>query len=346
MNGTGIAYHRTSFLALAGVIAIAGLAAVVDVHNQTDPGFLTDGNNTVTQVAYLGPAAGAGLEAGDRIVSIDNIPVEDTEGFAHQARAPIDEVWIYVVDRAGQTFNVSIRQGALSIEQSIVAYGLKLIGFLFLWYGVRPYLVAPNPATTVLAFAGLALGAAFVGAPYAPWPVLQSLTRAILDVAAALGAAALVHFLLLFPTRHTRLDAPHIFKVIYGPALIVAALRVVMDLIQPDATPMVNIARRTVEGLFVAGYFGAALAIVFRMQRRSSEEERNLNGLDTILIGAAFGLTPIVIAALARVFVPGIALPFVDLYVLPMAFVPIAFKRAAIRSAKNAEPDDFFRGAR
>ena len=218
MNGTGIAYHRTSFLVLAAILAAAGVLAAIDVRNQTDPAFLTDGNNTVTKVFYGGPAAGAGLESGDRILSIDNIPVEDADGFAHHARPDIDEVWIYVVRRGTDTFNISIRQGALSLEQLILLYAAKLAGLAFVWYGVRAYTLAPNPATTMLAFAGFGLGASLLGAPYAPWPVLRSLLHAFFDAAGALGLAALLHFLLLFPTRHAVLDKPGVFRLIYGPA--------------------------------------------------------------------------------------------------------------------------------
>ena len=38
--------HRTTFLVLAVLIAVSGLFTSMDVRNQTNPGYLTDGDNT------------------------------------------------------------------------------------------------------------------------------------------------------------------------------------------------------------------------------------------------------------------------------------------------------------
>jgi putative serine protease PepD len=69
----------------------------------------------ITDVVRGGPAAQAGLVAGDRIVTFDGKPVESPEAFYEliQARQPGDTVEV-VVDRGGSSRTVNVRLGTRS----------------------------------------------------------------------------------------------------------------------------------------------------------------------------------------------------------------------------------------
>lgn len=325
--------HRTTFLVLAVLIAVSGLFTSMDVRNQTNPGYLTDGDNTVTQVTPGGPAAAAGMQVGDRIRSIGGIAAEDMRSLRERPRPAVGEPWAIEVERAGTPVTLDVVNAALSPRDMLVMRLATVIGLCYLGFGLWAYFAAPNAATTVLAVFGLLFGWAFMGVPYFASPALRTLSNSLILTSILIGFAVLLHFLLLFP-RGTGLEPPSRRWLVYGPAVATAVFFIALDITMPDATSGLNtFVRLLINGLIV-GYFAACLIVLVRMFARATPAERSQNGTGLMLAGALLGLIPLILNGVVALVAPRVVLPGGQYYFLSLAFIPITFAIAAVRAAR------------
>jgi membrane-associated protease RseP (regulator of RpoE activity) len=131
MTGHMADRYRTVFLIAAAVFVILGTFNLLDQGDNPYDGYVTDGNNTIIRVDAGGPTERAGLKVGDRIRSIDGIPVEDRRIFVQQGRPRIGQATTLVVERR--------RRGTLSMK---FVYGADCSPAL---QGLRPRLRPPRP---------------------------------------------------------------------------------------------------------------------------------------------------------------------------------------------------------
>lgn len=325
--------HRTTFLVLAVLIAVSGLFTSMDVRNQTSTGYLTDGNNTVTQVTAGGPAAAAGMQVGDRIRSIGGIAAEDMRSLRERPRPAVGERWAIEVERAGTPVTLDVVNGPLPPRDMLVARLATLIGLCYLGFGLWAYFAAPSAGTTMLAVFGLLFGWAFMGVPYFASPALRTLANSLIFTGILIGFAALLHFLLLFPGG-TRLEPPARRWLVYAPAVATAVFFIALDITLPDATSgLNNFVRLLINGLIV-GYFVACLIVLFRKFARATPAERSQHGTSLMLAGALLGLIPLILSGAIALFAPRVVLPGGQYYFLSLAFIPITFAIAAVRAAR------------
>ena len=84
---------------LAFLAAVWGVLGWLDLDQQAQAGFDTDGNNQVTQV-YPGSAAErAGLQVGDRLVSIAGYAAEDARSLSRLPRMKVGDQRVFTVQR-------------------------------------------------------------------------------------------------------------------------------------------------------------------------------------------------------------------------------------------------------
>jgi hypothetical protein len=147
-----------------------------------------------------------------------------------------------------------------------------------------------------------------------------------------MGFAMLLHFLLLFRRNDELVAAPPPLLT-YGPAAVVSAFFIALNLLQPDGTSALNAFVRLLVGVFTVGYFVACLVVLLRAYAHADAGDRAETGLGLMVFGAVVGLMPLLINAIITTVAPLMVLPGSQYYFLTLGLIPITFSIAAIRKA-------------
>lgn len=320
---------KTVFTAAAAFVVVWAILGFMDVSNFTTSGYSTDFDNNVTQVVDGGPAAMAGMQVGDRIRSVNGVPVEDSRGMSAMPRPSVGETRAIVVGRGGQDADVALTYDAQSGSQSVNSYIGILIGLAFMGMGLWAFLTAPGRNTRILALAGAFFGIVLTGGPYLGTSMLANIVGGLIFLCVAMAFAALLHFMIVFP------DKPDPNKwIVYGPGALIGLFVLGLGIFQPDATSGLN---RFVQILFVVwifGYIGLALFHMVRTWIRASAEGRSRHGLTTLLVGTVVGLGILLLSALVGILLPTVTIPGGQWLSISLALVPIAAALAAVKSAR------------
>jgi hypothetical protein len=312
----------------------------MDLRNQTDLGYWTDGDNNVIRVMDGGPAAQAGFMVGDRIVMDGGIDVTDTEALTMRARPVAGEGREYVVDRSGTRQTLSLTFGRIITKDVALAVAGFLIGLCFLLFGVRPYLRGPATVTTILAATSVCIGWAFVGPPYFASYALRTFFIALFVPTIYLGLAFLLHFLLAFPTAKAFLARKNARAMLYAPAIAFGLFSIFTTIFPPAGTSAFNVFASAFSGIVAGGYFLLAAVAIVHSNLRASAAERQAHGLGGITLAVVVAVLPIAVLILMGVVAPSVVLPGSEFYFLTLAALPFAFGRAVMRKvgAEAAAP--------
>ncbi|HSM34981.1 MAG TPA: PDZ domain-containing protein, partial [Longimicrobiales bacterium] len=324
--------RRTWFLIAAALIAVWGLLGLIDQPNQPFSGYQTDGDNTIVLVRPGSPAEAAGLQVGDHITSIGGISVEDSRALAERPRPDIGETRTLVVDRDGTSVDVDLTYSEVIGNQRTLGYVAVLLGFVFLVFGLLPYLKAPTRPAELLAMTGLGLSLAFFTGPYFASYGLRTAFASLTLVAIIFGFAFLMDLMVTYPRPKGWRSASWAPWVVYGPAALVSAVIVYVIVASPAATSGLNVAINTMFGLFIVYYFGAAMVAMVHSWARATPAEREAYGLTTVLVGVLVGLLPVTLGSLVGIFSPETVLPGSDYYFVLLGLIPITLWAALSRS--------------
>jgi hypothetical protein len=306
-----------------------GILGWFDLANETQAGFVTNGNNTVTQVYRGGPAQAAGLGPGDHITHVDGIPVEDAATIARQARKKAGEVQRLTLTRDGQTKELLITYGPLPQRELRLAHAAMIVGFCFLLLPLLAFFRHPVEATRVLAMMGIGLSLAFMNGPYIAAFSVRSLTAAITSLFVLLGVAALLQFLLVFPQRRPWLQRSWGKKLLYLPAFVLWLLIAWRLLFTPAASPALNVLTSTLAGVITGTYLLLSLFQVLRNYSRTDQAQRQALKINSMLLGTVAALVPVTIAQLVAAFSPQSILPGQDYYFITLVLIPLSWARSA-----------------
>lgn len=314
---------------LAALVALWGILTFFDIDKQPSSGYATDGNNTVTQVEQGGPAATAGLQAGDHIQSINGIPTEDAAGLNRLGRATIGETRDFVVERDGQAVSVAIAYSGLEGKDRSLSWAATLTGFCCLGFCVTAFMARQNRATQVLAVMGLGLGLAFLGGPYFEAAGVRTVLNTLRNAVVLTGIAAMLHFLLVFPAPRPFIEKPNGARLLYVPVLLFWLLISYRIVFTPAATSGLNTFTNIFAGVIVGGYFLLSIITMLRNYIRASREERGSKGLNAMLWGTILGLAPVTVANIIGIFSPQTVLRGSDYYFLALILIPLTWAMAA-----------------
>ncbi len=341
------AKYRTPMLVVGALFVVWGVVGLFDMGNIPYAGFLTDPNNTVVRVDEGSPADAAGLVVGDRITSYNAVSVEDTPALTRMPRPAIGETRTLVVETAttlaaGEATppsrELAITYTAQPTRDTALTWAGFIIGLCFVGFGLLAYTRAPSRASLLLALTGLCLGLAFLGGPYIASYGLRTIVQSVVLLLIVFGFATLVHCLAEFPRAKAILQKPHMTKVLYAPAALMALFFLWQIIFEPRGTTTLNNVANVLVGIFVVGYFGLALVALIHSFVKATAEERSKYGLNLMLAGVIIGLAPVTIASLIQIFAPSVLLPGVDFYFLTMVFIPITLALAVMGTAAPAEP--------
>jgi hypothetical protein len=337
--------YRIVSLIAAAVFVILGTFNLLDQGNNPYDGYVTDGNNTVIRVDAGGAAEHAGLKSGDRIRSIDGIPVEDRRILAQQGRPRIGQATTLVVERREGAADAVPSVHSLSFDHAAPpgnfaarSFAAYLIGLCFIVCGLVAYFKVSSRSGTLFALTGLCLGASCLGTPYLSSSAVRTMVRAIIGLIVVFGFAFLFHLMLEFPKRKALLRKRHALKFLYAPPLLVALFLLFLVVVQPQATSGLNQLSNLLIGFFIVAYFGGAAVAIIHSYAKATSHERAQYGLHIEIAGILLGVLPVTIAVIFRILVPRLLLPGSDFYYLTVIFIPIALVTAILRQLHAAGP--------
>ena len=316
--------NKTPLLAFAAVLIIYGLLGWLDVGNFAQGGWATDPDNTVTQVLAGSPTEAAGLQAGDKIISMGGIAMTDAEALTRRARPEVGETWEFVVERDGVTVSLDVTFGEPVPERKFLAHAGFLVGFCFIGFTMRAYMQKQTASTRALALVGTLFSLAFLGGPYFENYMMRSVVNAISVLLVWFGVASILNFLLV----HLKSGGN---RLLYLPALVVGLFIAWRILATPEATSGLNNFGNILFGVVAGFYLIGSLVTVYQSFSGATASERESQGLQLMMIGALIGLVPPIVAIVVGVVAPQAVLPGQNFYFLTMIAIPITWSMAVLK---------------
>jgi hypothetical protein len=316
--------NKTPLLVFAAVLVIYGLLGWLDVGNVAQGGWATAPDETVTQVLPGSPTEAAGLQVGDKIISMGGIAMTDAEARRQRARPKVGETWEFIVERDGQTVSLDVTFGEPVPERKFLAHAGFVVGFCFIGFTVWAYMQKQTASAHALALAGTLFSLVFLGGPYFDNYMIRSIDGAITVLLVWLGVASILNFLLV----HLKSGGN---RLLYLPALVVGLFIAWRILFTPEATSGLNNFGNILTGVVAAFYLIASLVTVYRGFSGATASERESSGLKLILIGALIGLLPPIVAIVVGVVAPQAVLPGQNFYFLTMIAIPITWSMAVLK---------------
>lgn len=205
-------------LAAAALVAWGGFGLWQGLHTGFSGG-LYDPGYRVPGVRPASPAATAGFQPGDRIVSVAGKPVEQLgmESRWPRSLAPQPgQSHRFVVERGGQRVDIDFVYPAPSRAAVDNRIRSALIGLGFLLFGLWGFFTAGTPAALALLHTGLCAGVSMatgLGPNLGSWNGLQG---HLSTAAAALLFLLLLRFFLLFPEPKPLAASRLLWGSLYG----------------------------------------------------------------------------------------------------------------------------------
>lgn len=325
--------HTNLVYALAILFLILGVFGYMDIENSTYAGY-NSSDFTVTKVEEGSPAAEAGMQVGDEIITIDDLDVRNMKAWSDVPRRKVGETRTYMVKRNGEEVTYPMTFKAQPMKDSILNRIGWTMGLIFLIMGVWAFSSRKTWASFLFAMFCLGFAGSFMGGPYIENNLLEDLVNTFRFSFLLLSFAFLVDFLLHFPKKSAFLSSPNASKKLYGPAVFLILFFTVITILQSNASSGLNTFIRIAMLAYVVIYFGWALLIMFRNYSSATSEEKS-NGMSLMFWGTIIGLVPILITFIIGNLMPTVSLPGEDFLFLTMALIPICFALAIKKHQSN-----------
>jgi membrane-associated protease RseP (regulator of RpoE activity) len=322
--------RRIAYLVLVAAALVWGILGVMDISSTPYTGYITTAQSVLNQVQAGSPAEAAGMQVGDRITSIGGIAIEDTRALNRAPRTLPGDAREIGLERDGQSRTVMLTYASQPGGQRAISWAAALLGFAFILVPLIANGLSPSVPGRYLTWFGLCFGLSFLPAVYLSSAVARNVATAAVLVAIVFGFALLLRFALAFP-RDTAPAKQSAQLLIWGPAAVIALLFVYLLIGEPDSTSGLNSFVNILVGLFVVGYFGATLVVLFRKYRSTAPAQRAGAGLGLVVWGAVVALVPLLIASIMNLVSPMTVLPGQQYYFLALGIIPIAFSLAVLK---------------
>ena len=318
---------------LVAVLAIVvwGIAGFFDQRNAGFAGPLFEPNYIIEHVPAGGPLDQAGFQPGDRVVSVEGVPIEELGMYSRWPRSlsrrPGESLTL-VIDRDGELVSGAIVYGESSAGGEKLRLGGALIMLSFLGFGLWGLLTVPTPHAARFAVIGLALGAAVPGPYLGAWDGVASHVQV---AALVLWTLLLLRFFLLFP-KAKRLEKSRLATaVIYGAwGTLVVCL--VLELI---FHPTLYHTFGPLYGLLMLVYSALALVAVIHTALAMSRDERRRSGMGIILLGVGVAFVATTIAFVDMAFLWDFNIPGSSYFPLLIAVIPLTMALGVRKQARE-----------
>jgi hypothetical protein len=332
MGGTTNA-HKALLLTAAVAITAWGVIGYLDRRQLGRAEFMYDLDYSL-MVVPDGPAAQAGMQDGDRMVSVEGVMVEDLPLYSRWPRslgARVGESRRYVVERDGELLTFDVVHGAAPRGVLHLQLGGALVGLSFLWFGMWAlFAIGTAPAVT-LSYVGLAAGfAALAHGPYlGTW---DGVTVHVSAAAMVLWTALLAWFFLTFPTRKGAAERPLTPRIIFGLWLTVPLTAVLELLFHPALYHTFG----PWLALLMLGYVILGLAALVHTALKTPRGRLWDSGMGWILVGLVVGFVPTLVGLIDWAFLRDFDIPGSSYYALMLAVIPVTLALAVRQQARAA----------
>jgi hypothetical protein len=332
MEGS-ISNRRVAVWVVAGLLIVAwGIFGFFDRLQQGRGGF-TYFDYTINYVDSGGAAEKAGLQVGDRVVSVEGIAVEDLPLYS---RWPRD-----LSPRAGESLDMIVERDAqrLPLEivyeptpQSIInmRLGVAAIGLAFLIFCLWPMVTVRTPQALLLARIGLVAGLATFGiGPYlGTWDGVASHIQL---GSMFLLVALMLQFFLKFPEPKTMGEKRVGQWLIFGPWVLFVGCLVLELVFHPRLY-------HTFGGpgmMLLLAYGALTLVAIAHSFLRTPMRELWASGMGWILLGLLVAMGPSLVVFLAILMIPDLRMPGVGYLPLLIMAIPLSMALAVLTRARS-----------
>ena len=323
MNNLTNNRYAASLIVVAVAIIVWGIAGFIDRPGFGWGGYVYSPDYIVEGVEPGGAADKAGLEDGDRVISVQGIAVEDLPLYSRWPRSlapgPGQSLRI-LVERNGERVSIDVVYAARNLN--MLALGAAVIGLSFMIFGLWAFFTVHTSHALSLAHIGLAAAMATMGSmgPYLG-------TRE--GVASHIGAASMVlwsmlmlRFFLAFPKMKQPEKSRRFIRIIYGLWILFIAC-LVLELI---THPIMYHTFDALGFLLILVYCILALVALTHSTVKMSPQERRNSGTIVIITGILVAFIPTLVGALA--FVLRLNLPGSNYFPLMLAVFPLSMALA------------------
>jgi len=324
--------RRTALLIAAVAITAWGVLGYLDRRQLGRAEFMYDLDYTLIVIPD-GPAAQAGMQDGDRMVSVEGVMVEDLPLYSRWPRSlggRVGESRRYVVERDGELLTIDVVLGPTPRGVEHLQLGGALVGLSFLWFGIWALFAIGTPPALTLCYVGLAAGfAALAHGPYlGTW---DGVAVHVSGAAIVLWTALLLWFFLTFPFEKRLAGRPATFRIIFGLWLTVPLVLCVELLLHPALYHTFG----PWLGLLMLGYVVLALAALVHTVVKTPRDRWWTSGLGWILVGLVVGFVPTVVGLIDWAFLWDFDIPGSSYYALMLAVIPLALALAVRQQARE-----------
>jgi hypothetical protein len=275
-----------------------------------------------------GPAEEAGLEVGDRVISIAGVPAEGLPMQSRRPRPDVGELHEVVVERNGGTVATELVYGSLSRSEQQARMVMAVVNLAFIVFGLWAFFTVTTRNTTLLALFGLTWGlASFEGPHLGSWEGIAGFVELSTGI---LCFVFLLHLFLNFPKTKRVLTHRVTTRLMYGAVIVF----VVFGLAELLFHPLLFAAQGV-----VALVFGSALLVLFLVALlhswfTSTRSERRDSGFRLVPLGIAVALAPYLLQFLVRIAASGFSLPGFNYYALLEVAIPVTMALAVVKNAR------------
>jgi hypothetical protein len=328
------ALHRTRLGAVVATLAIAiwTIAGGMDRRDDGFAGPLFEPDYSILHVPEGSPLDEAGFQPGDRVVSVEGIPIESLGMYSRWPRSLSrrpGESLTMVVDRDGETVSGRIVYGEPSADAANLRLGGLLILLSFIGFGLWVLFTVPTMHAVRLAFIGLALGAAAPGPYLGSW---DGVATHIQVAALVLWTLLLLRFFLLFP-KSKRIGENRLATVTIWAAWGALIICLIVELI---FHPRFYHTFGPYYALLMTAYLVLALVAVTHTLVTTPKNELRDSGMMMIVVGVAIAVVFITIAFIDAAFLWETEIPGSSFFPLLIAIIPLTLALAVRKQARSS----------
>lgn len=329
MDGDRSAWKQMMVLTLGIALALWGVSGFILGRRMGETGFFYGPDYVVRSVMEGSAAEAAGIQIGDRVVSVDGIPAQELPMQSRQRERRVGEAATVVVEREGESLALNVRFGEILPEHRVRATRAMVVNLAFLAFGLWAYVSAGTPLALVLAWIGLTRAAGSFPGPHLG-PRFEGIAASIQLLGLVAFSYLLLRLFMEVPRRRRILESGKIQKIFMG-SMVLALLVCVVEVAIHPAWYMIS-------GFILLALIAPVYLLLFIVVPWSwlnaSHGERSDSGLSLMLLGYLVGLGPVILRLLVEA-ISGVTLPGSDWIPLVEVAVPFFLALGVMRQASR-----------
>lgn len=316
---------------LAPLLLLLTIPVAIQIAQKPELGFSVH-RLQVFQVLPAGPASGAGLLQGDRVLAVNGRAVASMSEYyaavsGNFSHAPVS----LTVARGFQDLTVVVQPVRPSQATLIKSYSLWVAGLAFLMIGWWVLLRRVDPVARN--FFSLCFGFAFflLDVPDIDYVAYMTAKEYLRNLLQFMLPAFFLRFFLLFPGRSRQgTRRGRTLRLLLFPGLLLFLVAAGYELLGVPVGSRSEMVLEAVALVYMLGYFLAGLVIFARKVLRRDRPIQQTK-MKVILVGLIGGLVPFFAGTLLSNLAPDTTLPHLQYLALSLLLVPASFGLAIMR---------------